>query len=166
MVRELGPVMTAIVMAGRTGSAYAAQLGTMKVTEEIDALVTMGLPPMDFLVLPRVLALCLMMPLLCVQADFVAMVGGALVAAGRHLGSLEYLRQARGAIELRTFWLGLFKSSVFGVIVAVSGCLQGLKAGRSAAAVGNAATGAVVTAIVWIIAADGMFAVLFYVLGI
>jgi phospholipid/cholesterol/gamma-HCH transport system permease protein len=165
MVRELGPVMTAIVMAGRTGSAYAAQLGTMRVTEEIDALTTMGLPPMDFLVLPRVLALSLMMPLLCVQANFVAMVGGALVAIGRHLGAIEYLRQSKGAIELRTFWIGLFKSAVFGVIVAMAGCVQGLRAGRSAAAVGDAATRAVVTSIVWIIAVDGIFAVMLYLLG-
>jgi phospholipid/cholesterol/gamma-HCH transport system permease protein len=166
MVRELGPVMTAIVMAGRTGSAYAAQIGTMKVTEEIDALTTMGLSPMDFLVLPRVLALSLMLPLLCVQADFVAMIGGAVVAVGRHTGVLEYLRQSRGAIDLRTFWIGMFKAAVFGVVVAMSGCLQGLKAGRSAAAVGGAATAAVVTSIVWIIALDGVFAVLLHTLGI
>jgi phospholipid/cholesterol/gamma-HCH transport system permease protein len=157
--------MTAIVMAGRTGSAYAAQLGTMRVTEEIDALTTMGLPPMEFLVLPRVLALSLMMPLLCVFADFVAMIGGAIVAIGRNIGAIEYLRQSQGAIGLRTFWIGMFKSAVFGVIVAVSGCLQGVRAGRSAAAVGDAATRAVVTSIVWIIVADGIFAVLMYLLN-
>jgi phospholipid/cholesterol/gamma-HCH transport system permease protein len=166
MVRELGPVMTAIVMAGRTGSAYAAQLGTMRVTEELDALRTTGLSPMDFLVMPRVLALSLMMPLLAVLADFVAMAGGLLVATGRHHGVLEYLRQSQGAIDLRTFWIGMMKSAVFGVLVAMAGCLQGLKAGKSAAAVGDAATRAVVTSIVWIIVLDGSFAVLLYVLGI
>jgi phospholipid/cholesterol/gamma-HCH transport system permease protein len=166
MVRELGPVMTAILMAGRTGSAYAAQLGTMKVTQEIDALTTMALPPNDFLVLPRVLALSLMMPLLVVYADFVALVGGALVALGSGTSLLEYAHQARGAIALTTFVVGFAKSIVFGVIVAVSGCLEGLRATKGAAAVGDAATGAVVAAIVWIIASDGVFAVLLDILKI
>ncbi|MGZ3405260.1 MAG: ABC transporter permease [Polyangia bacterium] len=159
MVRELGPVMTAIVMAGRTGSAYAAQLGTMKVTEEIDAFTTMGLPPMEFLVLPRMLALSLMMPFLCVYADAVALVGGGLVAAGGSTAPAQFLHQSAGSITLTTFWIGLGKSAVFGIIVAACGCLQGLRAGRSAAAVGDAATSAVVTSIVWIIAVDGLFAV-------
>jgi phospholipid/cholesterol/gamma-HCH transport system permease protein len=166
MVRELGPVMTAIVMAGRTGSAYAAQLGTMRVTEEIDALTTMGLPPMEFLVLPRMLALSLMMPMLCVYADFVALVGGTFVAVGGGTSPGQFVRQAAGSITLTTFWIGMVKSAVFGVIVAACGCLQGLRAGRSAAAVGEAATGAVVTAIVWIIAVDGLFAVVLNVLKI
>jgi len=166
MVRELGPVMTAIVMAGRTGSAYAAQLGTMKVTEEIDALTTMGLPPTEFLVMPRMLALSLMLPILVLYANFVALVGGALVAIGRDAGATEYLRQSKGAITLTTFWVGIAKSAVFGVVVAIAGCLQGLKAHKSAAAVGQAATGAVVTSIVWIIAIDGLFAVVLNVLGI
>ena len=166
MVRELGPVMTAIVMAGRTGSAYAAQLGTMKVTQEIDALTTMALPPTDFLVLPRVLALSLMMPLLVVYADFVAIGGGAVVAIGTGQGFVEYTRQARGAIALTTFAVGFAKSIVFGVIVAVSGCVEGLRANKSAAAVGDAATGAVVASIVWIIAVDGLFAVVLNILKI
>lgn len=167
MVRELGPVMTAIVMAGRTGSAYAAHIGTMKVTQEVDALTTMALPPIDFLVLPRVLALSLMMPLLVVYADVVAISGGALVAvATGGSTAIEFGRQAQGAIALTTFFIGAFKSVVFGVIVAVSGCVQGLRASKSAAAVGDAATGAVVASIVWIIAADGLFAVVLNVLKI
>ncbi|HEY3352517.1 MAG TPA: ABC transporter permease [Polyangia bacterium] len=167
MVRELGPIMTAIVMAGRTGSAYAAQLGTMKVTQEVEALVTMGLEPLDFLVLPRMLALSLMMPLLCVYADFVAMFAGGLVATAMlDLNPVQYVRQSQGAVTLTVFLLGTAKSLVFGVIVAVAGCDRGMRAGKSAAAVGNAATAAVVTSIVWIIAADGLFAVLFNLWGI
>jgi phospholipid/cholesterol/gamma-HCH transport system permease protein len=167
MVRELGPVMTAIVMAGRTGSAYAAQLGTMKVTQEVDALTTMALPPAEFLVLPRVLALSLMMPLLVLYANFIAIAGGALVAvATGGSTAVEYGHQAQGAITFTTFLIGLSKSVVFGVIVAVSGCVHGLRASKSAAAVGDAATGAVVAAIIWIIAADGLFAVVLNVLKI
>jgi phospholipid/cholesterol/gamma-HCH transport system permease protein len=166
MVRELGPAMTAIVMAGRTGSAYAAQLGTMNVTQEIDALRTLGIPPMEFLVLPRMLALSLMLPVLCVYADFIALAGGALVAIGGDLGALQYLRQSQGAIKLTTFWISMAKAGVFGVVVAACGCLQGLRAGKSAAAVGQAATSAVVTSIVWVIAIDGVFAVLLNILGI
>jgi phospholipid/cholesterol/gamma-HCH transport system permease protein len=166
MVRELGPVMTAIVMAGRTGSAYAAQLGTMKVSQEIDALTTMGLPPTEFLVLPRVLALSLMMPLLYVYGNLFALVGGGLVALSTDGGLSQYWRQSREAISLTTFWIGFVKSMVFGIVVAVAGCLQGLRAGHSAADVGRAATNAVVTSIVWIIAVDGLFAVVLYILGI
>jgi phospholipid/cholesterol/gamma-HCH transport system permease protein len=153
-------------MAGRTGSAYAAQLGTMKVTQEIDALTTMALPPTDFLVLPRVLALSLMMPLLVVYADFVAIAGGAFVAVlgGSNLAAFGH--QARGAIVLTTFVIGFAKSIVFGIIVAISGCSAGLRASKGAAAVGDAATGSVVASIVWIIAVDGLFAVVLNILGI
>ncbi len=164
MVRELGPVMIAIVMAGRTGSAYAAQLGTMKVTQEIDALVTMALPPTDFLVLPRVLALTLMMPLLVVYADFIALGGGALVAAATGSTIVKYAQQAKSAITLTTFVIGFAKSVVFGVVVALAGCITGLRAHKSAAAVGEAATGAVVSSIVWVIALDGLFAVVLNIL--
>jgi phospholipid/cholesterol/gamma-HCH transport system permease protein len=136
------------------------------VTQEIDALTTMALPPSEFLVLPRVLALSLMMPLLAVYGDFIALAGGALVAGAGGSSLNEYARQARGAITLSTFWIGLAKSVVFGVVVAVCGCIQGLRASKSAAAVGEAATRAVVTSIVWIIAIDGLFAVVLNVLGI
>ncbi|MGZ3439326.1 MAG: MlaE family ABC transporter permease, partial [Polyangia bacterium] len=116
-------------------------------------------PPMEFLVLPRMLALSLMMPFLCVYADAVALVGGGLVATGGSTSPAQFLHQSAGSITLTTFWIGLGKSAVFGIIVAACGCLQGLRAGRSAAAVGDAATSAVVTSIVWIIAVDGLFAV-------
>jgi phospholipid/cholesterol/gamma-HCH transport system permease protein len=167
MVRELGAVMTAIIMAGRTGSAYAAELGTMRVSQEIDALVTMGIPPVDFLVLNRLLALSLMMPLLCVYADFVGIVGGGLVAV-KLLGITvaQYKEEIRHSITLTTFAIGIGKSAVFGILVAMCGCVAGLRAGRSAAAVGDAATRAVVSAIVWIIVTDGIFAVVLYVLGV
>ncbi len=167
MAREMGAMMTAIIMAGRTGSAYAAQLGTMNVSQEIDALTTMGIPPMDFLVLPRLLALSLMMPLLSVYADFIGMIGGAVVATGMlDLGFMQYWQQTKGAITVSDFATGVGKSVVFGVLVALSGCLEGIRAGRSASAVGDAATRAVVSAIVYIIVADGIFAVVFHVLGI
>jgi len=167
MAREMGAMMTAIIMAGRTGSAYAAQLGTMNVSQEIDALTTMGIPPMDFLVLPRMLALSLMMPLLCVYSDFIGMIGGAAVATGLlDLGLAQYWQQTKGAITAGDFATGVGKSVVFGVLVALSGCMEGIRAGRSASAVGDAATRAVVRAIVYIIVADGLFAVIFNVLGI
>ena len=167
VVRELGPIMTAIVMAGRTGSSYAAQLGTMQVTQEVDALTTMGLPPFDFLVLPRLLALGLMLPLLVVYADFVAIAGGGLVAVGLpDVTVRQYLLQTRGALTLTTFWLGFIKSIAFGVLVAMTGCAQGMRSGKSAAAVGQATTRAVVSAIVGIIVVDGIFAVLFYLIGV
>jgi phospholipid/cholesterol/gamma-HCH transport system permease protein len=167
LVRELGAIMTAIIMAGRTGSAYAAELGTMRVSQELDALVTMGIPPMEFIVLNRLLALSLMMPLLCVYADFLGILGGGIVAvAGLGLTASQYVDGIEHSITLTTFAIGLAKSIVFGVLVAVCGCVAGLQAGRSAAAVGEAATRAVVSAIVWIIAADGLFAVVLYVLGI
>ena len=167
MLREIGPVITAIVMAGRTGSAYAAQLATMKLTEELDALETMGIGNIDFLVLPRMLALSLMMPLLCVYADFVGLAGGAFVAVGMlDVSPTQYLHQTRVAVGLSTFLIGVGKSAVFGAIVAFLGCRAGVRTGRSAASVGRAATTAMVDAIVAIIAIDGAFAVIFQVLGI
>lgn len=167
MVREMGAMMTAVIMAGRTGSAYAAQLGTMNVSQEIDALVTMGLPPIDFLVLPRLIALSLMLPVLCVYSNFVGMIGGGVIAAGMmDLTVVQYWEQTKASIWLSDFFIGVGKSVAFGAIVAVCGCLQGISAGRSAAAVGDAATSAVVTAIVAVIVADGLFSVVFHVLGI
>ncbi len=166
-VRELGCIMTAIIMAGRTGSGFAAQLGTMNVNEEIEALVTMGISPMEFLVVPRVLALCVMMPLLCLYADLIGILGGAAVALGM-LGQspLQYWVETRQAIGFTSIGLGIGKSIVFGALIAVAGCLRGMKSGRDAAAVGQAATSAVVLAITWIIATDGIFAVICDVVGI
>jgi phospholipid/cholesterol/gamma-HCH transport system permease protein len=167
MAREMGAVMTAIIMAGRTGAAFAAQLGTMQVNEEIDALSTFGLSSMEFLVLPRMIALVIMMPLLCVFADLLGILGGAFVGVGMlHLSMTEYVNETLQGIDLIDFAVGIVKSSVFGVLVAVAGCLRGIQCGRSASAVGLAATSAVVTGIVFIIVTDGIFAVLTNALGI
>jgi len=167
MTREMGAVMTGVIMAGRTGAAFAAQLGTMQVNEEIDALTTMGISPMEFLVLPRMLALMVMMPLLCVYADLVGMGAGLLIGTGLlDMSLVEYVNETRKAVHLVDCGLGLFKSVVFGALVALAGCVRGMQCGRSAAAVGAAATSAVVTGIVWIIACDGLFAVLTERLGL
>jgi len=165
--REMGCLMTGIIMAGRTGAAFAAQLGTMRVNEEIDALVTMAIPPMDFLVLPRMLALIVMMPLLTIYSDLLVILGGAFVGVTMlDLGFVQYLDRTRQALTLTNFLLGIIKGSVFGVLVALSGCLRGMQSGRSAAAVGLATTSAVVTAIVLIVLAEGVFAVVLDALGI
>ncbi len=167
MAREMGAIMTAIIMAGRTGAAFAAQLGTMQVNEEIDAFKTLGFSPMEFLVLPRMLALILMMPLLCIYSDILGILGGAIVGVGMlDLTITEYYIETINGVALSDFAIGIFKSAVFGVIVAISGCLKGIQSGRSASAVGEAATSAVVMAIVLIIVLDGIFAVVTDVLGI
>lgn len=167
MAREMGAMMTGIVMAGRTGAAFAAQLGTMMVNEEIDALTTTGLPPMEFLVLPRMLALMLMVPLLCLYADLLGIVGGMLIGVGMlDLGVVQYFNETQKALTLTTFALGLIKAAVFGAVVALAGCLRGMQSGRSAAAVGEAATSAVVTGIIWIIVTDAILTVVYEVLGV
>ena len=167
MAREMGAMMTGIVMAGRTGAAFAAQLGTMMVNEEIDALTTTGLPPMEFLVLPRMLALMLMVPLLCLYADLLGILGGMLVGVGMlHLGIMQYFNETQKALTLTTFALGLIKAGMFGAVVALAGCLRGMQSGRSAAAVGEAATSAVVTGTIWIIVTDAILTVIYEVLGL
>jgi len=167
MMREMGAMMTAILMAGRTGAAFAAQLGTMKVTQEIDAFTTAGFSPLEFLVLPRTVALILMMPLLCLYSDFVGIVGGAAIGVGMlDLSWTTYIQQTMHAVRLTDIVGGVFKSAVYGVLIALAGCLRGLQSGNSSSAVGDAATSAVVTGIVAIIVACGIFAVVFYVLGL
>jgi phospholipid/cholesterol/gamma-HCH transport system permease protein len=167
MMREMGAMMTGIIMAGRTGAAFAAQLGTMKVTQEVDALTTAGFSPLEFLVLPRVIALILMMPLLCLYADFVGVIGGAVIGVGMlDLSWTTYFHETANAISLTDISGGVFKASVYGVLIALSGCLRGLQCGNSSSAVGDAATSAVVTGIVAIVMACGIFAVVFYILGI
>jgi phospholipid/cholesterol/gamma-HCH transport system permease protein len=167
MTRDMGAMMTAIIMAGRTGAAFAAQLGSMKVTQEIDALTTMGISPLEFLVLPRVLALFLMIPLLCVYADCLGIAGGAFVSATMlHIPFGTYLRETKAAITLADILGGIFKAAVYGIIIAVAGCLRGFQCGNSSSAVGDAATEAVVTGIVYVIVACGIFAFVFNVLGI
>jgi phospholipid/cholesterol/gamma-HCH transport system permease protein len=167
MMREMGAMMTAIIMAGRTGAAFAAQLGTMKVTQEVDAFTSAGFSPLEFLVLPRVVALVVMMPLLCLYSDFLGVLGGAAIGAGMlDLTWSTYFQETANAIALGDVIGGVFKASVYGVLIALAGCLRGLECGNSSSAVGDAATSAVVTGIVAIIVACGTFAVVFYVLGI
>jgi len=160
-VREMGCIMTGIILCGRTGAAFAAQLGTMKVNQEIEAFQTFGISPVEFLVLPRMLALILMMPLLCIFADLIAIAGGFLVSTLMlDISPVLYLDRTVASINLSGFLLGIFKGSFFGVIVALTGCLRGMQCGTNAAAVGLATTSAVVTGITWIIASDGIFAVI------
>jgi phospholipid/cholesterol/gamma-HCH transport system permease protein len=167
MTRVMAAVMTGIIMAGRTGASFAAQLGTMQVNEEIDALITLGISPMEFLVLPRVLALSLMMPLLCLYADLISMLGGLIVGIGvLDLNFAEYYNHTRQAVKLQDVWIGLFSSAVFGVLVALVGCLRGMQSGRSASAVGEAVTSAVVASIVSITVATAIITVVCNVLGI
>jgi phospholipid/cholesterol/gamma-HCH transport system permease protein len=167
MVRAMGAIMTGIVLAGRTGAAFAAQLGTMQVNEEIDALKTLGVNPVEFLVLPRVIALVLMMPLLCLYADLMGILGGAFVGIAMFdIGIVEYYQQTRGAIAMTHVWVGLFQALVFGVLVGIAGCLRGMQCGRSAWEVGAAATSAVVTGIVWIVTSCAIITMIFDQLGI
>lgn len=167
MVREMGAMMTGIVMAGRTGAAYAAQLGSMKVNQEIDALATMGISPLEYLVLPRMIALALMMPLLCLYSDFVGILGGVAVGVlGLKLSPVTYYQYMQWAVQLDDLVGGIAKASVYGVLIALFGCLRGMQSGNSSSAVGEATTRAVVSSIVAIISACGIFAVVFYALGI
>ncbi len=167
MVRVMGSIMTGIIMAGRTGAAFAAQLGTMEVNEEIDALKTMGISPMEFLVLPRMIALALMMPLLYLYACLMGILGGLIVSVGMlDITLMEYYTKTVEGIRFQDFWVGLFQSSVFGVLVALAGCLRGMQCGRSASGVGLAATSAVVTGIVSIVVATAIITVMCYSLGI
>jgi phospholipid/cholesterol/gamma-HCH transport system permease protein len=163
----MGAIMAGIIMAGRTGASYAARIGTMQVNEEIDALRTAGIPPVEFLVLPRIVALALMMPLLTLYSDLMGIIGGMFVGvAGFDMGLREYLNETKMAVSLTNVWIGVFSGFVYGIIIAVAGCLRGMQCGRSASAVGDATTSAVVTSIVCIIIATAIITVLCNVLGI
>jgi phospholipid/cholesterol/gamma-HCH transport system permease protein len=167
MVRALAAVMTGIIMAGRTGASFAAQLGTMQVNEEIDALKTLGISPMEFLVLPRMLALFLMMPLLSLYADLMGVLGGLIIGVSMlDLNFMEYYNKTQESVSLNDLWVGLFSAAVFGVLVALAGCLRGMQCGRSASAVGEATTSAVVTSIVSIVVAMAVITVVCNILNI
>ena len=167
MLRDIAPIMTGIIVTGRTGASFAAELATMEANQEIDALKTLGIPPLDFLVLPRLLALSLMMPLLCLYADVLGVVGGLAVSAFMlGISPVQYLAETRHAVGLNDLSVGLFMSFVFGVLVALTGCMRGLRSGRSASAVGEATTSAVVTGIVSIVVATAIITLITYVLGI
>jgi phospholipid/cholesterol/gamma-HCH transport system permease protein len=166
MVREMGALMTAIIMAGRTGAAYAAQLGTMQVNEEIDAITTLGISPVEYLVLPRMLALVAVMPLLCIFADVLGLVGGALVATSMDVSITQFINQARATVSFDDIATGVFKSIVFALLIGTAGCQAGLQSGRSSAAVGLATTRAVVNAIVYLVIADAALNILYDKLNI
>jgi phospholipid/cholesterol/gamma-HCH transport system permease protein len=165
-VREMAALMTGVIMAGRTGAAYAAQLGTMQTREEIDAIRTLGMSPMEFLVLPRLLALVMIMPLLCLYSGVLGMCGGALVATGMDVSWTQYVNETRLSMNLTHIATGLAKSVAFGLLIALAGCRAGMQCGRSSEAVGKATTQAVVTAIVWLIVADAAFNIVYERLGI
>ncbi|MBU1235639.1 MAG: ABC transporter permease [Gammaproteobacteria bacterium] len=167
MVREIGALMTGIIVAGRTGAAFAARLGTMQVNDEIDAFRTLGISAIDFLVLPRVLALMLMVPLLTLYAGFIGMLAGLLVSVTIFdIGVYEYYAEVLRALEFKHFMVGLSKGTVYGAMIAYAGCLRGMQCGRSAEAVGRAATSAVVTAILLITIAASIMTIVFYQLDI
>lgn len=166
VTREMGAVMTGVVLAGRTGAAYAAHLGNMKANEEIDALSTLGVEPVDFLVVPRMVALALMTPLLALYANLLGILGGMIIALGiLSIPPTAYWVELVSIVDLSDVTTGLIKASVFGLIIGMSGCLRGLQADRSAAGVGRAATSAVVTAIILMVIADALFAVIFNIVG-
>jgi phospholipid/cholesterol/gamma-HCH transport system permease protein len=166
MVRELGCIMTGIIMSGRTGAAFAAEIGSMKVNQEIDALKTLGFSPMDFLVMPRMLALVVMMPLLTAYGNVMGMLGGGLLAPLFGVTLTQYYNELVASINLANYSAGIIKSVFFGLIVAGAGCLKGMQSGNSSSAVGMATTSAVVTAITAIIALDAVFAVVMTMLGV
>ncbi len=167
MTREMGALMTAIIMAGRSGAAFAAQIGTMNVNMEISALRVMGFAPMEFLVLPRMLALILVMPFLCLYSDLLGIIGGGLVSiAFFDIPVTQFIHRTAESVHLTDFFIGVFKCALFGVLIALAGCMRGLQCGRSASAVGDAATSAVVTSIVFIVVADSIVTLVCDRLGI
>jgi phospholipid/cholesterol/gamma-HCH transport system permease protein len=166
MVREMGVMMTAIIMSGRTGAAFAAHIGSMNANQEIDALKTFGFNPFDFLVLPRVFAMVLMMPILTIYANTVGILGGMLVGAWVGIPPQLFLTEMLSIVDLTQGSLGVIKSVFFGVTIAIAGCLYGMKSGSSSAAVGEATTRAVVASITAIIVLDSAFAVIFTILDI
>jgi phospholipid/cholesterol/gamma-HCH transport system permease protein len=167
MLRLMAPVMVGIVMAGRTSASYAAELGSMQVNEEIDAMETMGISSMQFLVLPRFIAMSLMLPLLCVFADAVSVLGGMVVAtAYLKITPLSYFETLFSTARVNDLLVGIFTAFVLGILDGICGCYQGMKCGRSAAAVGSATTGAVVSSIICIVIATSLITVITVVLGL
>ncbi|MFB0875597.1 MULTISPECIES: MlaE family lipid ABC transporter permease subunit [unclassified Sphingobium] len=164
--RELGVLMTAIMVAGRSGSAFAAQLGTMKLTEEVDAMRTIGVSPMEALVLPRTLAVVVMMPLLGFYSSVVAVIGGGfLCAVSLDIPPITFVQRLREVVPITDLWVGLIKAPVFGIIIALSGCFQGMQVKANAEEVGLRTTAAVVQAIFLVIVIDAFFAVFFTWVG-
>ncbi|WP_410497429.1 ABC transporter permease [Chitinibacter sp. S2-10] len=165
LIRELGPLMTAIVLAGRSGAAFAAEIGTMKVNEEINALVTFGYQPMHFLVFPRLMAGVCMLPLLAIWAEIIGMLGGALVMRGFGIPISTFWSQVSSQVDIGDFFSGMLKAAAFGLVVASVGCFRGLHTGTGASAVGASTTRAVVNILILLVITDGIFAVVYYHLG-
>jgi phospholipid/cholesterol/gamma-HCH transport system permease protein len=164
MLLEMGALMTGIIMAGRAGASFAAAIGTMQTNEEVDALQTLGFDPVEFLVMPRVLALTLMSPLLVLYADLMGILGGAAVAWGMlDLSPPSFFSEMASAVHISDAVKGLIKGTAFGLVVSFAGCLRGIECGRSAQAVGQATTSAVVTSIVLIVLTDAFLTVLYFV---
>ena len=167
MVRVMGAVMTAVLMSGRTGASFAAELGIMQANEEIDALKTLGVSPVEFLVMPRVLALVMMLPLLTLYADLMGILGGFVISTGiLGLNPVEYFNHTMSAVKLSNLWIGLIHGFVFGIIIAVAGCFRGMQCARSSEGVGEATTSAVVTAITAIVIATAIITFVCQVLGV
>lgn len=166
VVRELGPLITAIILAGRSGSAFAAEIGTMKVTQELDALRTFGIDPVRFLVIPRILAVVLVTPLLSVYATILGVAGGYLILGPEGFTLAQYIDEVRAALTIGGFLQGLAKAAVFALLVGAIGCLAGLRTGQGPGAVGLSTTRAVVAGIVSIVVADAILGSFFYALGI
>jgi phospholipid/cholesterol/gamma-HCH transport system permease protein len=166
VLRELGPLMTAILLAGRSGAAFAAEIGTMKVNEELNALTTMGLDPVRFLVVTRILAAVLMVPLLTLFADMLGILGGGLTMISFNIPIQTYLRQVDNLVTMKDLWAGMAKAPVFAILIAGVGCLRGLQTQTGASAVGISATRAVVSGIILIVIVDGIFAFIYYLMDI
>lgn len=166
IVRELGPLMTAILLAGRSGAAFAAEIGTMKVNEELNALTTMGLDPVRFLVVTRIIAAVLMVPLLSFFADLIGVMAGGITMLSFNIPFVTYVNEVASAVDLKDVLAGLVKTPVFALLIAGIGCLRGLQTQTGASAVGISTTRAVVSAIVLLVAVDGIFAVIYYILDI
>ncbi len=167
ILRELGVLLTAIMVAGRSGSAFAAEIGTMKVNEEVDAMTTLGLDPIEVLVLPRILAMLVALPLLTLYSSLMALGGGAVMAmAALDIGITQFLNQLSGAIVASTFWTGMIKAPVFAFVIALVGCYEGLQVTGSAESVGHHTTRSVVESIFLVIIADAAFSILFSIMGV
>lgn len=166
IIRELGPLMTAILLAGRSGAAFAAEIGTMKVNEELNALTTMGLDPVRFLVVTRILAALLMVPLLSLYANLVGIFAGGLTMLSFNIPLVTYFHEVDSIVDLKDFFVGMVKTPVFATLIAGIGCLRGLQTQTGASAVGISATRAVVSGIVLLVAVDGIFAVIYYILDV
>jgi phospholipid/cholesterol/gamma-HCH transport system permease protein len=166
ILRELGPLMTAILLAGRSGAAFAAEIGTMKVNEELNALTTMGLDPVRFLVVTRILAALLMMPLLTLFADLIGILGGALTMITFNIPIASFLHEVDSLVDVKDLLAGLAKTPVFAILIAGIGCLRGLQTQTGASAVGISATRAVVSGIILLVIVDGIYAFVYYLLDI